>query len=148
MEITKATQEDLAELAQLQVLMAKETENMALNIEIVNKGVQGLFNDPSMGYYLLAKNEKGIMGSLMVLYEWSDWRAGKVLWVHSVYIKKEFRQKGIYKSMYDYLQNIVKNDSSLFGIRLYVDKTNESAQKVYQKLEMDNSHYDLYEWLK
>ena len=30
---------------------------------------------------------------------------------------------------------------------LYVDKTNTSAQKVYEKLGMENHHYEMYEWM-
>ena len=49
--------------------------------------------------------------------------------------------------MYNYLQKMVIETENYFGLRLYVDKRNKNAQKVYQKLGMDNQHYDLYEWL-
>ena len=146
-EITKAATLDLDDIANFQLDMALETEELKLEKETVKRGVEGLFNNLEMGFYLVAKENEKILGSLMVLYEWSDWRAGKVLWIHSVFIKKEFRQKGVYKSMYNYLQKMVIETENYFGLRLYVDKRNENAQKVYQKLGMDNQHYDLYEWL-
>lgn len=146
-EITKAATLDLDDIANFQLDMALETEELKLEKETVKRGVEGLFNNLEMGFYLVAKENEKILGSLMVLYEWSDWRAGKVLWIHSVFIKKEFRQKGVYKSMYNYLQKMVIETENYFGLRLYVDKRNKNAQKVYQKLGMDNQHYDLYEWL-
>ncbi len=50
--------------------------------------------------------------------------------------------------MYTYIKEKVTNQSNDFrGIRLYVDKTNEAAQKVYDKLGMENHHYEMYEWM-
>jgi ribosomal protein S18 acetylase RimI-like enzyme len=146
-EISKASVTDLNDIANFQLDMALETEELKLEKDTVQRGVQGLFNNLEMGFYLVAKENQKTLGSLMVLYEWSDWRAGKVLWIHSVFIKKEFRQNGVYKSMYNYLQKMVSETDNYFGLRLYVDKRNKKAQKVYQKLGMDNQHYDLYEWL-
>ena len=147
-EITKPQESDLLDIANFQVVMALETENMKLDKKTVLKGVYGLFNDSEMGFYLVAKENEIILGSLMVLYEWSDWRSGKILWIHSVFIDNESRKKGVYKSMYSYLQKIVMEKEDYFGLRLYVDKRNKDAQAVYQKLGMDNQHYELYEWLK
>lgn len=31
------------------------------------------------------------------------------------------------------------------GVRLYVDKENETAKTVYEALNMKKSHYDIYE---
>ena len=38
--------------------------------------------------------------------------------------------------------------TKLRGLRLYVDKTNTRAQKVYENLGMNGEHYHLYEWMK
>ena len=50
--------------------------------------------------------------------------------------------------MYRGLQDMVKANNEVKGIRLYVDKTNSKAQKVYEACGMPNEHYSLYEWLK
>ena len=34
------------------------------------------------------------------------------------------------------------------GLRLYVDKRNQAAARVYEKLGMTREHYDLFEWLE
>ena len=83
----------------------------------------------------------------MVLSEWSDWRAGRVLWLHSVYVEPEMRALGVFRSLYEHVKNLVVSDESLRGVRLYVDKSNKKAADVYRKLEMSSEHYDLFEWM-
>jgi ribosomal protein S18 acetylase RimI-like enzyme len=71
-----------------------------------------------------------------------------VLWIQSVYIESRYRGKGVYKKLYDHIQQLVAIDQDLRGIRLYVDKTNKAAQSVYHKLGMNGEHYQLFEWMK
>jgi ribosomal protein S18 acetylase RimI-like enzyme len=71
-----------------------------------------------------------------------------VIWIQSVYITSLHRGKGIYKKMYEHIQQMVMADPDLLGIRLYVDKTNKPAQQVYKKLGMNGEHYQVYEWVK
>ena len=84
----------------------------------------------------------------MITYEWSDWRNGNVYWIQSVYVLPEYRGKGVFKEMYLHIKLSVKETPGLSGIRLYVDKHNHRAQKVYNKIGMDGSHYQLFEWMK
>lgn len=81
-------------------------------------------------------------------FEWSDWRNGNIIWFQSVYVMPEYRKLGILKKMYAHVKTLVKADDHLVGIRLYVDKGNDRAQKVYQALGMNGEHYDTYEWMK
>ena len=88
------------------------------------------------------------MGCLLTIPEWSDWRNGTVLWIHSVYVAPEFRKRGVFQTLYSHLKDNVAHSTDLRGLRLYVDKTNSVAQKVYSELGMNNQHYHLYEWMK
>jgi len=71
-----------------------------------------------------------------------------VLWIHSLYVIPEARGQGVFKKLYLNLEKQVEQSTELAGIRLYVDKQNKSAQKIYEKLGMNKHHYELYEWLK
>ncbi len=71
-----------------------------------------------------------------------------MLWIHSLYVIPEARGQGVFKKLYLNLEKQVEQSTKLAGIRLYVDKQNKSAQKVYEKLGMNKHHYELYEWLK
>lgn len=146
--IREAVSTDSKHIIDFQLKMAQETENLKLDKSVVTLGVQAIFNDPAKGTYYVAEGDGNVVGSLLTTYEWSDWRNGQVLWIQSVYILKESRGKKIYSKMYAYVKSKVEINSATFkGIRLYVDKTNESAQKVYQKLGMENHHYEMYEWM-
>lgn len=131
-----------------QVAMAKETENLDLDKSVVTKGVHNLFDQPKYGKYYIALVDDQIIASLLTTYEWSDWRNGICLWIQSVYVLPEHRGNGVYRSMYNYLKEIVEQNKDYTGLRLYVDKTNLNAQKVYEKCGMSKEHYELYEWLK
>lgn len=135
-------------IAGFQLAMAMETENLKLDRDIVQSGVQSVFNEPGKGRYFVALDGDKLIASLMITYEWSDWRNGNVYWIQSVYVLPEYRGKGVFKKMYLHIKNLVLNDPALCGIRLYVDKTNHNAQKVYEKIGMDGSHYQLFEWMK
>ena len=43
---------------------------------------------------------------------------------------------------------VVQMIPGLRGLRLYVEKKNQPAQKVYRKLGMSDEHYHLFEWMK
>ena len=148
MIIEKATPSDLQTLVTFQAEMALETEELKLSRDKLTAGITALFDDPSKGSYFVARENQTTMGCLMITYEWSDWRNGTVLWIQSVYVAPEFRGKGIYRKLYEYIQEMVRNRGDLAGIRLYVDQSNHSAQKVYERLGMNGDHYQLYEWMK
>ncbi len=143
-QIQKAQLVDMDWIANAQVAMAQETENLQLNQEEVVKGVSFMFANPVRGFYVIAKNQIETVGCLMILNEWSDWRNGEVWWIHSVYVTPAFRKAGIFKKMFEYVETLARN-SGVRGLRLYVDKSNVNAQKVYEKLGMNKEHYVLFE---
>lgn len=139
---------DVQVIADFQVAMAWETEKMKLDPATVEKGVSAVFDDPAKGKYWLAEKDGEVVGCLLTVPEWSDWRNGTVLWIHSVYVRPDMRGAGIFRQLYQHLEGMVKESSDLRGLRLYVDKTNTLAQKVYESLGMSGEHYHLYEWMK
>jgi GNAT superfamily N-acetyltransferase len=139
---------DIQTIADFQVKMAFETENMKLDPPTVIKGVTAVLDDPSKGKYWLAELNGKVVGSLLTIPEWSDWRNGTVLWIHSVYVPPENRKFGVFKKLYSHLKTMVETSPELRGLRLYVDKTNQPAQKVYEALGMNGEHYHLFEWMK
>jgi GNAT superfamily N-acetyltransferase len=147
-EIRKATPSDISAIVGFQLKMASETEDINLDLSTVYKGVEKVFENPNIGNYWIAEFDGKVLGVMLNLYEWSDWRNGNIIWIHSVFIIPEFRGKGVFSKMYSYLKSIVENDDGLKGIRLFVDINNLTAQSVYSVLGMDDEHYKLYEWMK
>ena len=148
MILRKAISTDLEIIVHFQIAMAMETEGINLDFDIVSKGVNAVFKDPTKGNYYVAEENKQVIASLLTTFEWSDWRNGTVLWIQSVFVKPEHRGKGVFKAMYKNIQHMVMENHELKGIRLYAEKTNSNAHKVYEKLGMNANHYKLYEWLK
>lgn len=146
--IRKAKQDEWTIIASFQQAMALETEGIQLDHASLIKGIKAVFNDPSKGCYYVAATDQQIVGSLMITYEWSDWRNKTVFWIQSVYVHPEHRRKGIYRQLYDFIQNIAAKDDAIGGVRLYVDKTNQNAIKTYESLGMNGEHYQLFEWMK
>jgi GNAT superfamily N-acetyltransferase len=148
MKIREATINDWQAIAGFQVAMAHETENIDLDPPTVEKGVKAVFDDPAKGIYFVAEHKNLIIGSLMITFEWSDWRNGNVWWIQSVYVVPEFRRNGVFKKMYTHLKELVSGDTRLRGLRLYADKTNKIAHKTYLNLGMNSEHYATFEWMK
>jgi GNAT superfamily N-acetyltransferase len=107
--------------------------------------VQTLLQSETRGFYLVAEQGSEIVGSLMVTYEWSDWRNSNFWWVQSVYVRPENRRQGIYSALYSEVKSRANTTAGVCGYRLYVEKDNIVAQQTYQKLDMHESHYLMYE---
>ncbi len=146
--IRTATLTDAGHLIEFQKKMAFETEGISLDHDTLAAGVHAVFEDPAKGTYYVAEENNIVVGCLMTTYEWSEWRCGTVLWIQSVYIDARLRGKGVYKKMYEHIQQIVLSDSRYRGIRLYVDRNNQAAQRVYEILGMNGSHYQVFEWMQ
>ena len=147
-QIRKASISDIDKITEFQIAMAFETENMFLDNKTVSEGVKKIIENPQIGSYYIAQINNETLGCLLTLYEWSDWRNAFVIWIHSVYVDPHHRGEGVFKYLYGYLKNIVNDDINYVGLRLYVEKKNIKAQKVYEKSGMNKHHYELYEWLK
>ncbi len=147
-DIRKAKLSDSEHIVELQLQMARETEGLELDKTVVRKGVHGVFREPARGTYWVAEEKDKVLAVLLAIPEWSDWRNGTVLWIHSLYIIPQARRQGVFKKLYLNLKKQVERSPELMGLRLYVDKQNKSAQEVYEKLGMNKHHYELYEWLK
>jgi ribosomal protein S18 acetylase RimI-like enzyme len=146
--IRAARPDDAPLILELQLRMARETEDLELDRETVRGGVEAVFSDPRKGAYWVADRGGQVVGCLLTTFEWSDWRNGIVLWIQSVYVVPEERGRGVYRALYEHLKGRVEADPGLKGIRLYVDKRNTDAQRVYERLGMTREHYDTFEWLK
>lgn len=145
MNIRLANSADAAALVEFNQAMALETEGKKLEPNILQSGVEAVFSDEKKGFYVVAEDEGRIVGGLMITFEWSDWRNGWFWWIQSVYILPDYRGRGIYRLLYEFVKNEAVKTNNVCGFRLYVEKENTNAQKVYEKLGMESSHYLMYE---
>jgi len=147
-EFRAARETDVAALVQFQLAMARETEGLVLDSDVCTAGVRAVFEHPERGLYYVGKINQLVVGALLITYEWSDWRNGVVWWIQSVYVLPRFRRQGVYSGLYSCIQALARTDESVRAIRLYVDRRNAAAHKVYASLGMNGDHYQVFEWLK
>jgi len=125
--------------------LALETEGLELDLERLSRGVAAVLCDPRRGHYWVALQSGEVIGQLMTIPEWSDWRNGEFWWIHSVYVHQDHRRKGVYRGMYEFILEAARQQGGVCGARLYVEKDNQSAQATYRSLGMDVTHYDMFE---
>lgn len=142
--IRLATLNDFEVLVANNQAMAMETENRVLDDATLRGGVMNLLQDPNKGYYLVAEQDGAVVGNLMMTSEWSDWRNGEMWWFQSVYVSPEWRGKGVFSALYQYVFDLAKS-KNVKELRLYVERENLVAQKVYASMGMAKSHYDMWE---
>jgi len=145
--VRKAIPEDAVSIIEFQLNMAWETEKTALDRETVTKGVNAVFSDPNKGEYYVTQGEDRVVASLLITYEWSDWRNCNVWWFQSVYVVPEYRRQGIFRKMYHFIKEKTE-ELGVAGLRLYVETGNVQAMKTYEALGMTGEHYNFYEWMR
>jgi ribosomal protein S18 acetylase RimI-like enzyme len=146
--IRKAQPRDAQAIAGFNCAMALETEHKTLFPDRVNAGVERLVGEPALGFYLVAEAQGEVIACLLVTNEWSDWRNGLFWWIQSVYVVAEWRRRGVYRRLYDFVRDLAQKDPGVCGFRLYVEKDNATAQATYASLGMVPTDYLIYEELK
>ncbi len=143
--IRTAARSDAEIIAQFNAAMAWETESKELDLPTVLRGVEGVFSDPSNGFHVVATSDGEVVGSLMITYEWSDWRCGRFWWVQSVYVKSEYRRRGVFRRLCEFVETEATAQSDVCGLRLYVEHANHNAQRCYSRLGWEECPYKMYE---
>jgi GNAT superfamily N-acetyltransferase len=143
--IRRAKPPDAATITRFNAAMGWETEGILLDKSRLHKGVKAILRDPTKGFYLVAETKGKMVGQIMITREWSDWRNGYFWWIQSVYVRSPYRRHGIYRALHEYVVDAGRKRKDICGIRLYVDRHNSCAQKVYKKLGMKRSNYEMFE---
>jgi GNAT superfamily N-acetyltransferase len=147
--IRAALPENCAQLAAWAIAMAWETEHKRLVPATVERGVRAIFDHPARGVYFIAERANGdaieAVGTLMLTYEWSDWRCANWWWIQSVYVAPEHRRRGVYRALYDHVHALAVATPQVCGLRLYVERDNANAQRTYESLGMVDAGYAMYE---
>jgi GNAT superfamily N-acetyltransferase len=144
-EVRDARQQDVALMARWAQAMALETEDKPLDPAIVARGIQRAFDDPAKGRYFIAEVEGRPAGTLMLTWEWSDWRDGWWWWIQSVFVDEAFRRRGVYRALYAHVLALAQGDPEVRGLRLYVEQDNVNARRTYEFLGMQHPGYVMYE---
>ena len=148
LQIRPAVLDDWPVIADFNTRLADETEGKHLDPDTIAKGVRRLLSEPQRGRYFVACLAGRVVGQIMHTSEWSDWRNGEIWWLQSVYVRSEFRQRGIFRALFAHLQDLAHSSLDVIGLRLYVEEHNTAAQATYDRLGLKLAGYVVMESLK
>jgi len=143
--IREAALADASVIADFNVQLARESEDLKLELPAVRAGVDAMLKDQTKGIYFVAESDGALVGQTMITYEWSDWRNGNIWWIQSVYVKPEFRRAGIFRSLFRHVQNLAQGRDEVCSLRLYVHGDNTRACQAYERLGMTRTRYEVFE---
>jgi len=145
MKIRPATAADAETIAAFNAALARESENLALDLPTVRAGVAALLADPAKGRYFVAEIDGELAGQTMVTYEWSDWRNGTIWWLQSVYVAEKLRRRGVFRALFEHIIDNARRAPDVCALRLYMERHNKIAQAAYARLGLNLGDYVVLE---
>ena len=142
--VREANVSDISILVGYNQAMASETENIILNEDTLRLGIEKVIKLKDC-HYFVAELDGKIVGQSMITSEWSDWRNGVMWWIQSVYVNPDYRKKGVFTSILNYIETLVAKQPEVKALRLYVMQSNEVGISAYENLGMKNTSYVVYE---
>ena len=143
--VRPARQDDVSLMARWAEAMALESEQTVLDAGTVLDGIRRALADPARGRYFMAEIAGEPVGTLMLTYEWSDWRDAWWWWIQSVYVDVAHRRRGVYRALHAHVLALAQADETACGLRLYVERENAKARRTYEYLGMHDTGYRMYE---
>jgi GNAT superfamily N-acetyltransferase len=140
---------DGAVIVEFNRCLALETEAKVLAPATLESGVAAALEDPERIRYWIAEFDESdsAVGQAAVTREWSDWRDGWIWWLQSVYVSPPARGQGVFRALYRHIRDEARALRDVIGLRLYVENSNQAAQRTYQSLGMSPGNYSVYQEL-
>ncbi len=136
---------DIEIIARLNTAMAWETEQKRLDPATIRRGIRAVMDDSDYGFYVVAEQNGEVVGCLLITYEWSDWRSALFWWIQSLYVQPPFRRRGVFTRLHGFVRAQALQHPEVCGLRLYVEESNEVAQRAYRQIGMQPTTYRMYE---
>ncbi len=150
--------DDLDAIVEFNARLAQESEAKLLDRAVLARGVAAAMADRDRLRYWVAELEgdpgdpgpRRVIGQAAITREWSDWRAGWIWWLQSVYVHPDHRGRGVFRALSDRIRATARGADDVIGLRLYVEASNDQAKQVYRALGMKPGGYEVYEdlWIE
>ena len=145
LSIRPAALADQPTIVEFNCRLAWETEHKRLEQEEITRGVRRALTQPEKCLYFVAESGGQIVGQAMVTFELTDWRDGVLWWLQSVYVAESSRGQGVFRALFDHILALAQAGPDVRGLRLYVERDNSRAQRVYEQLGLQPSGHIVYE---
>jgi GNAT superfamily N-acetyltransferase len=146
-KIRPAVFTDVETIAQFNIALCRETEGRELDPVTVTNGVKRFVSESQRGRYFVAEIDGEVVGQAAHTFEWSDWRNGELWWIQSVYVHPAFRSKGVFRTLFMHIKELGEADVDCCGIRLYMERENDTARESYRRLGFSETGYVVFERL-
>ena len=146
-EIRQAVSSDVETIARFNIALCRESESRELDPVTVAGGVRRFVSEPKRGRYFVAVIDGEVVGQTAHTFEWSDWRNGEIWWIQSVYVHPHFRSRGVFRALFAHIKELGEADLDCCGIRLYMERENETARESYRRLGFSETGYVVFERL-
>ncbi|MCU0713540.1 MAG: GNAT family N-acetyltransferase [Pirellula sp.] len=146
-EIRQAAASDVETIANYNIALCRETEGRELDPVTVNQGVRRFVTEAKRGRYFVAVIDGQVVGQAAHTFEWSDWRNGELWWIQSVYVHPDFRGQGVFRALFSHIKELGEAERDCCGIRLYMERENDTARESYLRLGFIETGYVVFERL-
>lgn len=140
-----ASEADIATIADFNCGIAMETEKATLDRNQAEAGARKALQRPDLCRFFVAEIDGQLAGQAMITYEWSDWQAAIRWWIQSVYVRREYRGRGVFQAIYKHIEALARQEGDVCGIRLYVKQDNHRAISAYERIGMKPLDRVIYE---
>ena len=142
--IRPATAADEDVIVRSNAALAWESEAKKLDEPTLRAGVRAVLADPHKGFYTVAETGGAVVGQILITFEYSDWRHGWYWWIQSVYVDATARRHGVFRALFEHLKAKATADTTVIGLRLYMEDDNDRARKTYLGVGMAAEPYRLF----
>lgn len=116
----------------VQCLYREDPSDRPVRLPQILKTLERLSTYPELGCVMILECGGEIAGYSILINFWSNEFGGNVCFIDELYVKKEFRGKGLASGFIKYLAGIKFADS--VALRLEVTPDNINARKLYERL--------------
>lgn len=132
MHIEKATSADIPALSELLSALFSQEEEFAPNPEAQSKGLTQIINHPETGVILLARQGEQVVGMVNLLFTVSTALGDPVALLEDMVVSLPARRAGIGTQLLAEAISFARSQGCR-RITLLTDRTNEAAQRFYEK---------------
>lgn len=131
-KIDKATPADIPALAELLSVLFTQEEEFTADPEAQIRGLAKIIDHPETGIIILARQDKKIVGMVNLLFTVSTVLGERVALLEDMVIASPFRDTGVGTQLLAAAISYAKSENC-GRITLLTDKTNQAAQRFYEK---------------
>jgi ribosomal protein S18 acetylase RimI-like enzyme len=138
-QFTDIKQKDYPELAEMIFsLYWEDDDGEEMDSTKIEDTFFALTNDPEKGRILMIKTDNSIIGYAILVFCWNIEYGGKILIIDDLYIKPQWRNKGLASQFFYYLTKEYK--SKVVALKLEVSPSNSDAQRLYIRNGFTTAH--------